>query len=139
MSHKIEIDYGKYNSINIDEYIALIPGLLPEGFRLKRIRYILVSDDELLSINQKHLHHDFYTDIITFDYSKGHVLNGEIYISMDRVKDNATDDFITEFLRVVSHGVLHMIGYKDKEKEDIEEMRLMENMWIEKMLVSRET
>lgn len=139
MAHQIEIDYGNYISINIDNIIKLIPKLLPSPYRIKRLRYILVSDDELLKINQDHLKHDFYTDIITFDYSESHLINGEIYISMDRVKENSKGEFIREFIRVVVHGVLHMIGYNDKSEEEKTEMRLMENVWIEKLLVSRET
>ncbi len=139
MNRRIEIDYGNFISINIDKYAELIPSLLPEQFRVKKLRYILVSDNELLEINLKYLQHDFYTDIITFDYSKGKVLSGEIYISMERVEDNAEGDVLNELLRVVSHGVLHLIGYKDKTDDDKITMRMMENMWIEKMLVSRET
>ncbi len=139
MNRKIEIDYGNFISINIDKFVELIPSLLPEQFRVKRLRYILVSDNELLEINLKYLQHDFYTDIITFDYSKGNVLRGEIYISMDRVVDNSEGDVLNELLRVVSHGVLHLMGYKDKTNEEKITMRRMENMWIEKMLVSRET
>ena len=139
MNHSIEIDYGNFNSINIDKYLSQIPELLSEGYRIRRLSYLLVSDEELLEVNQKHLQHDFYTDIITFDYSKGFALDGEIFISIDRVKENSKNDFLKELLRVVCHGVLHMMGFNDKSDAEIKLMREMEDMWIDKMLVSRET
>ena len=101
--------------------------------------YHFLDDEELLEINKTHLAHDYYTDIITFDYSKRNNLIGEIYISMDRVKDNARDGSFTEELcRVMSHGILHMIGYKDKDEKDRMIMRNMEDSWVSS-LVSRES
>ena len=95
-----------------------------------QIAYIFCSDDYLLDLNQRFLNHNSYTDIITFDYSEGKTLNGEIYISIDRVKENAQKyevDFEKEFLRVIIHGALHLAGYTDKTKEQKEKMRKKED------------
>lgn len=101
------------------------------------INYIFCTDKALLEINRQFLSHDFYTDIITFDLSDAHEIQAEIYISVDRVKDNATQlgvSFKSEMHRVVFHGVLHLCGYKDKSKQEKEEMRRMENLYLSKYL-----
>lgn len=98
--------------------------------QLKKIDVYGVSDNELLLINNKHLNHDYYTDIITFDYSRGNRISGELFISVDRVKDNATALGLTyesELTRVVAHGILHLIGFKDKTKEEAAVMRSKED------------
>lgn len=95
-----------------------------------KIAYVFCSDEFLLDLNQRFLNHNTYTDIITFDYSEGKTLNGEIYISIDRVKENAQKfevDFEKELLRVIIHGALHLAGYKDKNKEQKEKMRKKED------------
>ena len=97
------------------------------------IAYFFCNDEELLKINQEFLQHDTYTDIITFDYGTDKVVSGEIYISSQRVKDNATELRILpqdEFLRVVAHGVLHLCGFKDKTEKEAVEMRLQEEAAI---------
>jgi probable rRNA maturation factor len=84
------------------------------------INYIFTSDNYLLEINQKYLNHNTYTDIITFNYDDGNIINGDIYVSIDRVKENATkysDNFELEFYRVMIHGVLHLIGYDDTDED----------------------
>lgn len=94
------------------------------------IGIILCSDDYLLGLNKKFLSHDYYTDIITFDYSEGNVISGELYISTDRVAENAIkfkEDFQGELHRVMAHGVLHLCGYADKTEKDKRVMRLKEN------------
>jgi probable rRNA maturation factor len=105
-----------------------------EKKKLVSLDYIFCSDEYLLQINQSHLNHDTYTDIITFDLSEeDDGTTGEIYISIDRVKDNAAqfnNSFFTELLRVVFHGALHLCGYKDKKKEHIDIMRKKENQYI---------
>ncbi len=100
------------------------------------INFVFCSDDELLDINQKHLDHDYYTDIITFDLSeKGScILVSDIYISVDRVRDNAKTEGVLverELQRVIFHGLLHLIGYKDKTEKQKKEMRKMEEGWME--------
>lgn len=101
-----------------------------EKFKLKELNYIFCSDNHLLSINQGFLHHDYFTDIITFDHSsENRTIAGEIYISIDRVRENAKDfevDFDTELHRVMIHGVLHLIGYPDKSKAEKSLMRKKE-------------
>lgn len=109
-----------------------------EGIRIECLQYVFCSDKYLLGINKQFLNHDYYTDIISFDLSetKG-VLIGDIYISVDRVKENAktmktkqTD----ELLRVIFHGALHFCGYKDKKTADAKLMRAMEDKWIKAYL-----
>lgn len=94
-----------------------------------------MSDEELLEINQQSLNHDDYTDIITFDLSDTEgSIDGEIYISLDRINENAGTFNVTfeeELTRVVCHGVLHLMGYKDKDDANIEKMRKAENESIE--------
>jgi rRNA maturation RNase YbeY len=100
---------------------------------IEEISYIYCSDEYLLNINQTHLQHDYYTDIITFPMSIGDNLNGEIYISLDRVKDNAKKlhvDFDNELFRVMSHGMLHLIGYSDKSPKQKKIMRAEEDKAI---------
>ncbi len=98
--------------------------------QLKKIDVYGVSDNELLLINNKHLNHDYYTDIITFDYSRGNKISGELFISVERVKDNAVTLGLTyesELSRVIAHGILHLIGFKDKTKEEAAVMRSKED------------
>jgi rRNA maturation RNase YbeY len=101
---------------------------------LTSINYIFCSDSYLLGINQEFLKHDFFTDIITFDLSETNSpIIGEIYISIDRVKDNASllaKSFNEEIHRVIFHGALHLCGYTDKRKQDIEKMRRAEDHYL---------
>ena len=106
-----------------------------EGRVLSSLNYIFCSDKRLLEINRQYLQHDYYTDIITFDLSADHSITGEIYISIDRVKENARTlgtSFKSELHRVIFHGALHLCGYTDKKKEDIAEMRRREDYWLKK-------
>ncbi|WP_153798338.1 rRNA maturation RNase YbeY [Foetidibacter luteolus] len=106
-----------------------------EGKPLDQLTYIFCSDNYLLGINQSFLQHDYYTDIITFDLSepKKREINAEIYISVDRVWDNAKQlniPFKEEMLRVIFHGALHLCGYKDKTKQQTTVMRAKEEYYI---------
>ena len=104
-----------------------------EGYKIGDINYIFFDDEYLLGVNQQYLQHDTYTDIITFDYVEGKILNGDIYISTERVRENARIyqvDFENELKRVLSHGVLHLCGYKDKTDADAAQMREKENFAI---------
>ena len=106
-----------------------------EGKLLGDVSVIFVSDDYLLEINQSYLNHDYYTDIITFDYCEQNVISGDLFISVDRVRENAdvfNVDFGTELHRVIIHGVLHLCGYKDKTEENEKEMRILENKYLNK-------
>lgn len=92
-----------------------------EGKTPGDISFIFCSDDYLLEVNRQYLNHDYYTDIITFDYVDNNVISGDIFISCDRVKENASEYgivFLNELSRVIIHGVLHLLGYKDKSKKD---------------------
>lgn len=94
------------------------------------ISYIFCSDSYLLEVNKQYLEHDYLTDIITFDYTEGDSISGDVFISTDRVKDNAIEFNVSygeELLRVLSHGVLHLIGFNDKNESDQEEMTRQEN------------
>jgi len=106
-----------------------------EKKKLASLSYIFCSDPYLLEVNRQFLRHDFYTDIISFDLSdKGEPTNGEIYISIDRVKENARSfdtSFKRELHRVIFHGALHLCGYKDKKKEDQQKMRKMEDKYLD--------
>ena len=96
------------------------------GFRLGDLSIVSYTDDGLLEFNQAYLEHDTYTDIITFDYSEGKTLSGDLLISFDRVKENANNQsvvFDDELRRVMVHGVLHLIGFKDKSEDDAKAMR----------------
>lgn len=104
--------------------------LLSEQYELGDVNYIFCSDAYLLEINKTYLSHDYYTDVITFDYTDGNLVSGDIFISIDTVSFNAKDldiVFDKELLRVMFHGVLHLLGYKDKSDEDIAKMRSAED------------
>ncbi len=103
--------------------------------KLGEINYIFCDDEYLLKINQDYLQHDYYTDIITFDYVKGKTISAEIFVSLQRISDNASTlsrDYEDELRRVLAHGILHLIGYKDKTKEEEKEMRRMEDLYLAK-------
>ncbi len=105
-----------------------------EGFKLKELTYIFCSDDYLLQINQQYLNHDTYTDIITFDNSETKkVITGDIFISINRIRENAAKFNISEtdeLHRVIIHGALHLLGYKDKTAVTKEKMTLKEDFYL---------
>ena len=105
-----------------------------ENTKLEQLQYIFCSDEYLLQINKEHLQHNYYTDIITFDLSDTpDAVTGEIYISVDRVRDNAQNYEVTfkqELLRVIFHGALHLCGYKDKTEKDQASMRRAEDKYL---------
>ncbi len=105
-----------------------------EGYTIDSLTYVFCSDKYLLKINKDFLSHDYYTDIISFDLSEvpGRLI-GEVYISVDRVKDNAKTHGTSlkdELHRVIFHGALHFCGYKDKKPTDAKKMRQMEDAWL---------
>lgn len=104
-----------------------------ENKKLGEINYIFCDDEYLLKVNQDFLDHDYYTDIITFDYVKGKTISGDIFVSLPRISDNAKTlvrDFNSEFHRVLAHGILHLLGYKDKTEEEITVMRQKEDFYL---------
>jgi rRNA maturation RNase YbeY len=101
-----------------------------EGRVLEDINYIFTSDTYLLELNQRFLNHDYYTDILTFDYSVDRTVSGDIFISIDRVMENARSfgvDFDEELLRVMVHGLLHLFGYNDDDDMQQQRMRSIED------------
>jgi rRNA maturation RNase YbeY len=111
---------------------------LKEGVQIETLQYVFCSDKFLLDINKKYLNHNFYTDIISFDLSdqQGRLI-GDVYISIDRVKENAKTEgnlYTHELLRVIFHGALHFCGYKDKKPADVKTMRAMEDKWLKAYL-----
>ncbi len=109
--------------------------------QLGELSLVFCSDDYLLEMNRTHLDHDYYTDIITFDYCEEGCVSGDLFISVDRVRENAgpySSTFERELFRVVVHGVLHLIGFKDKSEEDEMEMRRQEDVALSR-IVPRET
>jgi len=100
-----------------------------EGYLPGQIDYIFCTDDFLLELNKQYLNHDTFTDIITFDYSDGRIISGDIFISTERVRENAQMfevDFSNELKRVMIHGILHLVGYGDESEEDKLKMRRKE-------------
>ncbi len=101
------------------------------GFRVGDIAYVFCDDEKILEVNRQYLQHDYYTDIITFDYTEGTVLNGDILISVDTVASNAEmvgTTFEDELHRILIHGILHLTGQNDKTPPDHEEMTRKENL-----------
>lgn len=101
--------------------------------RIGDISIIFCSDNFILDINQRYLGHDYFTDIITFDYCEGDKLSGDLFISIDSVRENSVEygtDFENELNRVIVHGILHLIGYDDHTDEDIAVMRSKENYYL---------
>ncbi len=108
-----------------------------EGYKAGDINYIFCDDEYLLQINKDYLQHDYYTDVIGFQYSEGKQVSGDIYISVERIGDNAKEnqiDFKNELARVVIHGVLHFMNYKDKTDADIKKMRELESQYISNII-----
>lgn len=107
--------------------------ILKEGKKPGEITYIFCDDEHLLQVNRDFLQHDYYTDIITFDYVKGKTISGDIFVSLPRISDNASalsKNPEEEFRRVLAHGILHLCGYKDKTDAEQEEMRSKEDFYL---------
>ena len=106
-----------------------------KGKKAGEIQYIFTTDERILAINQEFLKHDYFTDIITFDYTEDHLLSGDIFISVDTVQSNAAQyktSFEEELRRVIIHGVLHLAGYKDKKTADRKMMRAEEDAALQR-------
>jgi len=136
------VDLGKPKFLKTRQLKLFIKSLIEaEGFLPGDIAIVLCSDDYLLKVNQDFLNHDYFTDIITFDYCEDGIVNGDLLISLDRVSENSQLEKTTlkdELHRVIFHGVLHLCGYKDKTKKDIELMRFKESYYLN-LFVPRET
>ena len=130
-----DISSFKFDHKQSERY--LIELVKEEGKTIGVLSIIFCSDKYLLKMNQEHLNHDYYTDVITFDYCEEGIVSGDIFISIDRIKDNAKKyevEFLNELYRVIFHGVLHLAGYKDKTEKDQREMRGKENFYLNKLL-----
>lgn len=128
ISFNYETDFQLENETQFSDWISRV--ILSENKKEGDINYIFCDDEYILEINKQYLDHDYYTDIISFDYSVGNELNGDIFVSIERVKENATDfnaTFDEELKRVIIHGILHYCGYKDKSEEDEALMRSKED------------
>lgn len=122
-----ENDFELGNSSHYSTWIEKV--IATEGHKLEELSYIFCDDEYLLDLNRDYLDHDTYTDIITFDYSVGKIVQGDIYISTERVAENAREynvSFEEELRRVIIHGVLHLCGYRDKTAEETSLMRKKE-------------
>ena len=129
-----ETDFQLNNEGSLSGWVTSV--IHSEGYKEGEINYIFCTDEYLLQLNLEFLKHDTLTDIISFDYSVGKQINGDIYISIERVADNAKDfdvDFAIELQRVMVHGILHYCGYKDKSIADMELMRHKEDQYLEKL------
>jgi rRNA maturation RNase YbeY len=124
-----DVDFNLPHPLKTKKWLKSVS--LSEGYELKELNYIFCSDNYLLEINKQYLDHDYYTDIITFDNSdEDNQLEGDIYVSLDRVKENASTfhvDFESELRRVLVHGLLHLAGYDDSDDEQKQLMREKEN------------
>ena len=131
ISFNYETDFKLENETKISEWIS--KAINSENCKEGELNYIFCSDDYLHKINVDFLNHDTLTDIISFDYSVGKELHGDVYISVERVEDNAKDfdvSFEDELARVMIHGILHYCGYKDKSEEDAKLMRSKEDYYL---------
>jgi len=128
ISFNYETDFELENEAQYEDWISRI--IESEGFDEGEINYIFCDDEYLHKINVEYLDHDTLTDIISFDYTVGNLIQGDIFVSIERVQDNASDfnvSFEEELKRVLSHGVLHYCGYKDKSPKDEALMRSKED------------
>lgn len=128
ISFNYETEFTLENETLFSDWISRV--ILSENKKEGDINYVFCDDDYILEINKQYLDHDYYTDIISFDYSVGNELHGDVFVSIDRVKENAADfdaTFDEELKRVIIHGILHYCGYKDKSETEEILMRQKEN------------
>ena len=125
---------GVSPSVNTNRISSWLSSCIDDlGYNLGELSIIFCSDDYLIDMNKRHLNHDYYTDIITFNYNVEKKLNGDLFISVDRVKDNASafnENFKMELFRVIIHGILHLCGFNDKTTKEQKEMRQKENHYL---------
>lgn len=137
MSIKIfydEVNFRLRGSRNVTEIFRNI--ITKAGKNPGNIGFIVTSDERVREINIEFLEHDYYTDVITFNYNEKDSVSGEIYISLDRVKENALNYNVSlkdELSRVMIHGILHLVGYDDNDEKSKSEMRGMENYWLDSL------
>ncbi len=135
----INFNYETEFNLPSEESIStwITNAIIEEDHKLEEINYVFCDDAYLYNLNVEFLKHDTLTDIISFDYSVGKIIQGDIFISVERVADNAKEfkvSFLEELHRVVIHGVLHYCGYKDKTKKEAKVMRKKENHYLEALV-----
>ena len=129
-----QVEMPALNQTKIQRWIRAVAA--DYGFSVGEIHYIFCSDEKELEVNRSFLQHDYYTDVITFDYSTEDVINGDIFISLDTVRSNAEEvgaEFKEELMRIIIHGVLHLTGQADKTPETKAEMTRKENLALAKL------
>ncbi len=125
------IDFKLKNKIKLKKWINNV--IEKEGKKLKFVNFMFCDDKEMVEKNINYLNHMTYTDILTFDYTENNIISGDIIISIDRIKENAKTYNVTfkkELTRVIIHGILHLIGYKDKSKKEKKIMREKEDFYL---------
>jgi rRNA maturation RNase YbeY len=136
---KVELFYEDTQTLKlkkspVKKYINLL--INRELKRVGEISIVLCSDKYLLEINIEYLKHNYYTDIITFNYVEGNLISGDLFISVDRVKENSivfNTGLIKELYRVIFHGILHLIGYNDKTEEEKKIMKTKEDLYLDEV------
>tara|TARA_B110000503_G_scaffold143675_1_gene246895 strand:+ start:7220 stop:7648 length:429 start_codon:yes stop_codon:yes gene_type:complete len=129
--HVEDVDTPSLTEVSIAKWVN--NSVDSENKQLGTVNCILCSDEYLLKINKTYLNHDTFTDIVTFNYVENDVISGDLFISLDRVKENAITfsvDYLQELRRVIIHGVLHLIGYNDKTPREAEEIRAKEDFYL---------
>ena len=137
--NSVDTKFPKIKRREISKWIKNVASTYSK--RVGEISYIFCSDEEILRINRQYLNHDYYTDIITFDYSEGDIISGDLFISLDTVKSNSENylvDYQQEMYRVIIHGILHLCGLKDKTPEDEKKMRDNEDKALSLLKVDTE-
>ncbi len=135
ISFNYETDFNLTNETELGSWITRVIAL--EGYKLEEINYVFCNDAYLHKLNVEFLQHDTLTDVISFDYSVGKIIQGDIFISIERVKDNTLEfdvSFLDELHRVMVHGVLHYCGYKDKTDNEAKIMRDKEDFYLTQRL-----
>ncbi len=135
MSIKIFYDNTSYRIRNWRKVVKILNEVIEKEEKISGdLSYIITNDEYLRKLNVQFLEHDYFTDVITFDYNNNNLINGEVYISLESVKENALNYNVSlnnEIKRVIIHGVLHLVGYDDKSEMQKAEMRRQEDLWLD--------
>jgi len=134
LSVRVFYDNTSFRLLGSRKAISLVREVIRKENRISGdLSFIITDDESLKQINMQFLGHNYYTDVITFNYNSGDTINGEVYISIDTVKRNSINYNVSlknEVFRVIIHGVLHLIGYNDKSERERKKMRDLENFWM---------